>query len=474
MARPSPAARLPPPNSSSRLSSQIPRLPALAVLLLSALVLAARPASGGSVQKTVQMIGPTTAEQDLGSNAVTLSSSELEIPRESASQRLVALRFAALPLPPTAEVLSANIQFVSNAAGSSGSVAIAIQAELANNASTALLAATTDNLGARNATTASLTWTPADWAGSNAKGVAQLTPNFATVITEVIQDPAWVKNNPVTILLRAAATDPGLARRVAMSGVGNSFGPTMYITWREGSSSGDKGLTDLGSDAADWVDDNRLIAAIIGGALFLLLLIVIIIRCCCGREGDDDDDEGELEGGGNKKKGKRAAVGPPQLDMAEFDDLADWEVPMNQLMIGHVIGEGEFGTVVMGTANNIRNVPGLHQVAIKQCVGSGKMTSAQKRAFLKEAQIMKRFSEPSHSNIVRLYGVVTRHEPIMLVMEYMEKGDLNALLVASRPYTEHEPALLTVRQRLRMAMDIASGMHHLASHAFVHRDLATR
>lgn len=49
-------------------------------------------------------------------------------------------------------------------------------------------------------------------------------------------------------------------------------------------------------------------------------------------------------------------------------------------------------------------------------------SSSKVRAdFLTEASIMGQFDHP---NVIALYGVVTRVEPVMIVMEYMEKGSL--------------------------------------------------
>ena len=41
--------------------------------------------------------------------------------------------------------------------------------------------------------------------------------------------------------------------------------------------------------------------------------------------------------------------------------------------------------------------------------------------FLTEASIMGQFDHP---HVIKLYGVVTRVEPVMIVMEFMENGSL--------------------------------------------------
>ena len=61
----------------------------------------------------------------------------------------------------------------------------------------------------------------------------------------------------------------------------------------------------------------------------------------------------------------------------------------------------------------------------------------------------------------------------MMVLELMARGDLKSFLRDCRP-TANTQSLLTKRQLLKMAIDIASGMTFLSSHGFVHRDLACR
>ena len=49
--------------------------------------------------------------------------------------------------------------------------------------------------------------------------------------------------------------------------------------------------------------------------------------------------------------------------------------------------------------------------------------------FLREAAIMGQFQ---HNNIVQLHGVVTEEENMMIVLEYMSKGDLQSCLIKTR------------------------------------------
>uniref|UniRef100_A0A8C0GC10 Discoidin domain-containing receptor 2 n=1 Tax=Chelonoidis abingdonii TaxID=106734 RepID=A0A8C0GC10_CHEAB len=103
--------------------------------------------------------------------------------------------------------------------------------------------------------------------------------------------------------------------------------------------------------------------------------------------------------------------------------------------------------------------------------------------FLKEIKIMSRLKDP---NIIRLLGVCVRDDPLCMITEYMENGDLNQFLsqreICSKFPTQigqavQYPGSSTAScysNLLFMATQIASGMKYLASLNFVHRDLATR
>uniref|UniRef100_A0AAY4ABV0 receptor protein-tyrosine kinase n=1 Tax=Denticeps clupeoides TaxID=299321 RepID=A0AAY4ABV0_9TELE len=94
--------------------------------------------------------------------------------------------------------------------------------------------------------------------------------------------------------------------------------------------------------------------------------------------------------------------------------------------------------------------------------------------FLKEIRIMSRLRDP---NIMRLLAVCVESDPLCMITEYMENGDLNQFLFKLELQNESEPlhgAAISYAALCGMATQIASGMKYLASLNFVHRDLATR
>ena len=82
-----------------------------------------------------------------------------------------------------------------------------------------------------------------------------------------------------------------------------------------------------------------------------------------------------------------------------------------------VLASGEFGVVHLGLWSNGSADP--VQVAVKTL--NSQCSESDRVKFLREAAIMGQFV---HNNVVQLHGVVTEEENMMIVLEYMPKGDL--------------------------------------------------
>ena len=86
------------------------------------------------------------------------------------------------------------------------------------------------------------------------------------------------------------------------------------------------------------------------------------------------------------------------------------------------LGSGEFGVVNLGLWSNGSTDP--VQVAVKTL--NSQCSESDRVKFLREAAIMGQFV---HNNVVQLHGVVTEEENMMIVLEYMPKGDLEDVLM---------------------------------------------
>ncbi|XP_068665596.1 serine/threonine-protein kinase 12-like [Aristolochia californica] len=103
------------------------------------------------------------------------------------------------------------------------------------------------------------------------------------------------------------------------------------------------------------------------------------------------------------------------------------------------------------------------QVAVKK-LGEDVLTDEDKvRAFRDELALLQKIRHP---NVVQFLGAVTQSTPMMIVTEYLPKGDLRAFL--------KRKGALSPTLAVKFALDIARGMNYLHEHkpeAIIHRDL---
>lgn len=137
------------------------------------------------------------------------------------------------------------------------------------------------------------------------------------------------------------------------------------------------------------------------------------------------------------------------------DTCDSWEIDRSCLKLLHELGRGQFGHVYEGLFQN------KTRVAIKT-LRKGHMDPQD---FLGEAQIMKKMR---HENLVQLFAVCTKEEPVYIVTELMSKGALISYLQTD------EGKLLSLSEYVNMSTQIAAGMSYLEREKYVHRDLAAR
>lgn len=145
------------------------------------------------------------------------------------------------------------------------------------------------------------------------------------------------------------------------------------------------------------------------------------------------------------------------------------EVTPCQVRVLEALGEGKFGTVTLCEVEGLEGGPPL--AAMKSLrVGAAEGT---KKDFRQEARVLARLHDP---NIVRLVGVVSRAEPLGLLLEYMVHGDLYQFLRRHHCGPEGAADLpeLSYGALVYAALQVASGMTHLEKLGVVHRDLAAR
>ncbi|XP_047454843.1 epithelial discoidin domain-containing receptor 1 isoform X3 [Mugil cephalus] len=160
------------------------------------------------------------------------------------------------------------------------------------------------------------------------------------------------------------------------------------------------------------------------------------------------------------------------------------ELPRQYLIFKEKLGEGQFGEVHLCEIENPQDLPNLEfpfnvrkgrplLVAVK--ILRPDASKNARNDFLKEVKILSRLKDP---NIIRLLGVCVSSDPLCMVTEYMECGDLNQYLshrvLLDKTGPSHNTPTISYPALIAMASQIASGMKFLSSLNFVHRDLATR
>ncbi|XP_039980855.1 ephrin type-A receptor 7 isoform X2 [Xiphias gladius] len=196
----------------------------------------------------------------------------------------------------------------------------------------------------------------------------------------------------------------------------------------------------------------------VAGTIILVFMVFgfIIGRRHCGYSKADQEGDEELYFQCTKTYIDPETYEDPNRAVHQFAK----ELDASCIKIERVIGAGEFGEVCSGRLK----LPGKRDVSVAIKTLKVGYTEKQRWDFLCEASIMGQFDHP---NVVHLEGVVTRGKPVMIVIEYMENGSLDAFL------RKHD-GQFTVIQLVGMLRGIAAGMRYLSDMGYVHRDLAAR
>ncbi|XP_034183281.2 discoidin domain-containing receptor 2 [Osmia lignaria lignaria] len=180
-----------------------------------------------------------------------------------------------------------------------------------------------------------------------------------------------------------------------------------------------------------------------------------------------------------KASSSMTSYSPEDMLTEEEDEVPECilDFPREKLNIVENLGCGYFGDVHVC---EIDRFPGYDEVfrntssdlVIVKSLRPGS-SDALRIEFQQEA---KRVARLADRNVARLLGASLEDDPMCIVLENGEYGDLNQYLQShiAETSTVQTAKTLSFGTLVYMATQIASGMKHLEEMDFVHRDLATR
>eukprot|EP00050_Salpingoeca_kvevrii_P007735 m.298238 g.298238 ORF g.298238 m.298238 type:complete len:1104 (-) comp13814_c0_seq1:278-3589(-) len=148
-------------------------------------------------------------------------------------------------------------------------------------------------------------------------------------------------------------------------------------------------------------------------------------------------------------------------------DLFRRQIHRRHLKAIKPIGAGQFGQVYLAT----QIVPGKtgNTETVKRAVKTlrGQASDADRDEFVHEAEIMLKIK---HRNLVNLIGVAVQQRPWLMVLEFLQYGDLQNVLKGCKA----KGITLTPAEQLLFATQPASALAYLSSKGFLHMDIAAR
>ncbi|MGD9181370.1 MAG: PilC/PilY family type IV pilus protein, partial [Desulfobacterales bacterium] len=220
------------------------------IILACLLVTVPEPSWGESGTLDIQVSdGNDDAEELVGTGAVNLTSSDLELIRAGGDQ-IVGIRFQNLTIPQGSAITSAYIKFTTDEITSE---ATNLEFWCEKHTDPGAFTTSTNDISSRPKTSTSVVWSniPA-WGTIDETGVKQQTPQLSSIVEEVVKMSSWTIGNPIVFIIE------GSGKRVARSYNGSSAkAAVLHVEYA--SNVVDVPVSAYDDDAEEWANGNMFL-----------------------------------------------------------------------------------------------------------------------------------------------------------------------------------------------------------------------
>jgi hypothetical protein len=173
---------------------------------------------GGVTAVNVRVAASADDAEEAPSGTVSLTSSDLELVSDKGAIQTVGMRFANVPIPPRATIVTAYVQFQVDEP-----TTVATTVQIRGQASAQALVFTTAlrNVSTRPRTAAAVSWSLPPWPVIGAAGMEQQTPSLTSVVQEIVDQAGWASGNALALIVtgtgeRVAESHNGAAQAAAL------------------------------------------------------------------------------------------------------------------------------------------------------------------------------------------------------------------------------------------------------------------
>ncbi|KAK6748378.1 hypothetical protein RB195_001167 [Necator americanus] len=142
--------------------------------------------------------------------------------------------------------------------------------------------------------------------------------------------------------------------------------------------------------------------------------------------------------------------------------LATWEYPAKAVEVGKFLGTGPFGEIRKGKLT--KRDGNVIDVSVRMMKGRSDICKQQMRELIRQARLMR---ELAHPNVLRFHGVCFLQLPVLVLIELVSGGALDAYLLDNKSTIGKE-------EKVQMIASAGSALKYLHLKEILLRDIAAK